>query len=172
TPSGVFPCDGGDEWLALEVENDGQWASLAKAIGQSWASAAELSTEGGRGAGRRVVDEKLAAWSRARSRDEALEVLVAAGVPAAPVNNEAELLFSEPFADAGFWESVERAHVGTHLYPGLPISSEGVRPRSERAAPLLGEHNVEVLTAMGLSAAEIAELRAENVIGELPRGYG
>ena len=172
TPSGVFPCDGDDEWLALEVENDGQWASLSQAIGEPWATTAEFAAEAGRGANRRDLDAKLAAWTGARGRDESLGVLVAAGVPASPVHNEAELLFSEPFADSGFWESVDRAHVGTHLYPGLPIVTDGVRPGAALPAPLLGQHNVEVLTAMGLSESEIAELRAENVIGEVPRGYG
>ncbi|MEP7217062.1 MAG: CoA transferase, partial [Anaerolineaceae bacterium] len=170
TPSGVFPCGGDDEWLALEVENDGRWAALAHAIGEPWASAPELATEAGRSSKRRELDAQLVVWTRSRSRDEALEALVAAGVPAAPVHNEAELLFSEPFADAGFWENVDRAYVGTHLYPGLPMTSDGVRPGTALAAPLLGEHNVEVLSAMGLSAADIADLRAENVIGELPRG--
>jgi crotonobetainyl-CoA:carnitine CoA-transferase CaiB-like acyl-CoA transferase len=35
-------------------------------------------------------------------------------------------------------------------------------------APLLGQHNHELLTEIGLSAGEIAELEADGVIGQAP----
>ena len=65
---------------------------------------------------------------------------------------------------------MERAHVGTHLYPSLPVVTNGARPGPTLPAPLLGEHNMEVFAAMGLSGEEIAGLRVENVIGEIPSG--
>lgn len=170
TPSGVFRCAGEDEWLALEVEDDGQWAVLAKAIGEPWAASAEFSSEASRRANRPALEAKLSGWTGARDREQVLDTMVAARVPAAPVHNEAELLFAEPFAGAGFWESVDRAYVGTHLYPGLPIVTAGERPSSSLPAPLLGQHNEELLTAMGLSTEEMADLRAANVIGEIPSG--
>ena len=37
------------------------------------------------------------------------------------------------------------------------------------AAPLLGEHNHELLTELGLSAEEIAALAADGVIGTAPK---
>ncbi len=170
TPSGLYPSESEDEWLALEVQSDGQWAALAKTVGESWAGSPGLASEAGRAANCRELDVNLSAWTAGRSREETLEVLLAAGIPASPVRNEAELLFSEPFAAAGFWESVDRAHVGRHLYPALPIITNGLRPTPEIAAPLLGQHNVEVFSAMGLSEADLADLRAENVIGEIPNG--
>lgn len=39
-------------------------------------------------------------------------------------------------------------------------------------APLLGQHNHELLTELGVTAAQIAELAAEGVIGHAPAGYG
>jgi crotonobetainyl-CoA:carnitine CoA-transferase CaiB-like acyl-CoA transferase len=37
---------------------------------------------------------------------------------------------------------------------------------------LLGEHNREVLTELGLTEAEIAELEAQGVIGTAPAMHG
>ena len=36
-------------------------------------------------------------------------------------------------------------------------------------APLLGEHNHEVLSELGVDAAEIAELEVAGIIGRAPR---
>jgi crotonobetainyl-CoA:carnitine CoA-transferase CaiB-like acyl-CoA transferase len=42
------------------------------------------------------------------------------------------------------------------------------RPVYQRPAPTLGEHNHEVLAELGLTAAEIARLEAEQLIGTRP----
>ncbi|HEY3143780.1 MAG TPA: CoA transferase, partial [Acidimicrobiales bacterium] len=69
----------------------------------------------------RELDALVAEWVAAQERDEALERLAEAGVPAAIVraNDEAPLHLAH--LERGFFDVVERAHVGAHLYPGLPI---------------------------------------------------
>ncbi len=47
-----------------------------------------------------------------------------------------------------------RWHVGTHLYPGLPIVTNGARLSSEIPAPLLGQHNEEVFASSAISSRE------------------
>lgn len=97
-----------------------------------------------------------------------VEECLAAGVPAATVATEADVLFDEPMASSGFWEFLERDVVGAHFYPGLPISTAGERPTPGGPAPTLGQHNIEVLTAMGPDELAIDELWLTNVIGEVP----
>jgi crotonobetainyl-CoA:carnitine CoA-transferase CaiB-like acyl-CoA transferase len=46
--------------------------------------------------------------------------------------------------------------------------SGGPQRFHRRHAPLLGEHNRELLTELGLTDAEIDELEAEGVIGRAP----
>ncbi|MEV0740146.1 hypothetical protein AB0I51_30380 [Streptomyces sp. NPDC050549] len=41
-------------------------------------------------------------------------------------------------------------------------------PRRTRPAPLLGQHNHELLTELGLTAREITALEADGVIGRAP----
>ena len=33
-PRGVYPCAGTDQWVAVEVENDRQWAQLCGVVGR------------------------------------------------------------------------------------------------------------------------------------------
>jgi crotonobetainyl-CoA:carnitine CoA-transferase CaiB-like acyl-CoA transferase len=55
--------------------------------------------------------------------------------------------------------------------PGLPFRYSGVDSWIHKAAPMLGEHNSEVLQEIfGLSELEIAQLVKDEVIGDRPKG--
>jgi crotonobetainyl-CoA:carnitine CoA-transferase CaiB-like acyl-CoA transferase len=73
----------------------------------------------------------------------------------------------------GFFEPIEREVVGRHRVPSLPyrFASRGDRPWHRSPAPLLGEHNDEVLGGeLGLAAEELERLRNAGVIGDRPVG--
>jgi crotonobetainyl-CoA:carnitine CoA-transferase CaiB-like acyl-CoA transferase len=56
--------------------------------------------------------------------------------------------------------------IGTSRYSTLPMRfSRGPEQVHHRHAPLLGEHNGELLTALGLTTAEQATLEADGIIG-------
>ena len=69
-----------------------------------------------------------------------------------------------------FWEPVAHPIVGEVAYPGWPMRMAARSGRwYRRPAPLLGEHNDEVLGAeLGVTAEELDALRAAGVIGERP----
>jgi len=51
----------------------------------------------------------------------------------------------------------------------VPMRSPGGPERVHtRPAPLLGQHNHELLGELGLSASEIADLEADGIIGQAP----
>jgi crotonobetainyl-CoA:carnitine CoA-transferase CaiB-like acyl-CoA transferase len=166
-PSGAFPCREG-AWVAIEVHSDAGWASLAGLIGEPWAADETLASLPGREAREDELERQLSGWTRAWNRDELVDACLASGVVAAPVLSEGEILSLEPLVESGFWEGEERAHVGFHLYPGLPIRGESGRPEASGPAPTLGEHTTEVLAAMGLGTEELLRLADEDVIGSRP----
>jgi crotonobetainyl-CoA:carnitine CoA-transferase CaiB-like acyl-CoA transferase len=56
--------------------------------------------------------------------------------------------------------------IGRSRYSTLPMAfSRGPKRWHNRHAPLLGEHNVEILSDLGLSRSEIDALEAEGIIG-------
>jgi len=58
---------------------------------------------------------------------------------------------------------------GVAPHSSLPMRfSAGPRRFHQRHAPLLGEHNREVLAELGLTRAEIDDLEAHGVIGSAP----
>jgi len=160
-----------DAWVAVAVATDEQWAALAGALGHpAWAADQDLSTADGRRARHDEIDEHVAAWCAARSRDEIVDSLWGAGVPVAKVlqpHRQAEL---PPLQARGFFEVTEHPVGPPARQSTLPMRlSDGPARFHRSPAPLLGEHNHEVLSELGLDAAEIAELEAAGTIGRAPR---
>jgi crotonobetainyl-CoA:carnitine CoA-transferase CaiB-like acyl-CoA transferase len=66
-----------------------------------------------------------------------------------------------------FFEEVRHPVIGTSRYSTLPMRfSRGPERWHTRPAPLLGEHNRELLGELGLAPEEIDALEAEGVIGD------
>jgi 2-methylfumaryl-CoA isomerase len=58
---------------------------------------------------------------------------------------------------------IDQPGVGRHLAPGLPVALDGVSPTAVRA-PVLGEHTTPILSRLGLSDPEIADLHTRGVV--------
>ncbi|MFJ6894423.1 CoA transferase [Streptomyces hokutonensis] len=159
-----------DSWVAIAVATDEQWEALRDALDRpGWASDPELSTAEGRHAQHDALDARLAAWCRERGADEIVDRLWPAGVPVGKVlqpHRQAEL---EQLRFRGFFEEIDHPVSGRARYSTFPARlSRSPVPRRTRPAPLLGEHNHELLTELGLTAQEITALEADGVIGRAP----
>jgi crotonobetainyl-CoA:carnitine CoA-transferase CaiB-like acyl-CoA transferase len=167
-PQGVYPCAGQEQWVALAIETDDQWASLLYELGQpSWATA-EMDSAAGRRASHDAIDDALRTAFVARERDEVVRALADAQIPAAPVLPIAWLLEIEQLKAREYVEQVEHPVVGTRQMQGVPFRySSRTGPWFERPAPTLGQHNHEVLSqVLGLSDTQIDELSQAGVIGQ------
>jgi len=169
-PQGVYLCRGEEQWLALSVETDEQWAGLRAALGQpAWASGADLSSYEGRRAGADRLDAELARWAADQDLGEAVDRLIAHGVPAAQLA-DFRAMSTHPLLQArGFYESVDHPVVGTHPTVGLPLRYSGIERWVRTPAPTLGQHNAEVLGGiLGMGPDQLAELAEAGVIGDRP----
>jgi crotonobetainyl-CoA:carnitine CoA-transferase CaiB-like acyl-CoA transferase len=156
-PHGVFPCEGNDEWIAISVSSEAHRTALTQCTG------VPLNQ------GRKAAEAALAAWSIRHEKRQAMDLLQGAGIPAAAVQYNKDLFEDPHLRERGYFESVTHSFAGTHLYPGTPWKVDGVRPRSASAAPMMGEHNKQILQGMlGLSDHEIAALANAGVIGDRP----
>ena len=159
-----------DSWVAVAVATDGQWEVLCAALGSpAWASDPALGLAAGRRAQEDLIDERLAAWCAHRSGDDIVAALWQAGVPAARVMQPHRQTELEQLMFRGFFEELDHPVNGRAKLSTLPMRlSGGPRAFHTHPAPLLGQHNNEVLAELGLTAAEIAELEAGGVIGRSP----
>ncbi|MDP7738635.1 CaiB/BaiF CoA-transferase family protein [Mycobacterium paragordonae] len=159
-----------DSWVAIAVATDEQWAQLCSVLGSpTWATDPALATAAGRRAHQDRIDERLAQWCAGRTRDEIVDTLWDAGVPVAKVmqpHRQAEL---DQLDARGFFEVVDHPVCGPARLSSVPMRlSSGPCRFHTQPAPLLGQHNRELLAELGLTDAEIAQLEADGVIGQAP----
>lgn len=159
-----------DSWVAIAVTTDEQWAGLRHALGDPpWAADPSLSTAAGRRAQHDHIDEQLAAWCAERSGDQIVDTLWNAGVPVAKVMQPHRQTELPQLRHRGFFEVVGHPVNEPARHSSVPMRlAKGPDRFHRHPAPLLGQHNHEVLGSLGLTDAEIAELEAEGVIGTAP----
>lgn len=156
-----------DAWVAIAVATDGQWAALCEALGRpDWAMQPGLAGAAGRHEHHDLIDEQLAAWCAQRSGDEIVECLWAVGVPVAKAMQPHRQTELPQLVFRGFFEDIGHPVNGTAPHSTLPVRSASGPQRFHRhPAPLLGEHNHELLTGIGLGEQQIAELESAGIIG-------
>ncbi|MGE5694258.1 MAG: CaiB/BaiF CoA transferase family protein [Candidatus Sericytochromatia bacterium] len=156
-----------DCWVAIAVATDAQWAGLREAAGNpAWATSPDLSCEHGRRQHHDLIDKHLTAWCAKQSGDEIVARLWSAGVPVAKVMQPHRQTEIPQLAHRNFFEQVSHPVNAAVPHSTLPVRfSPGPQQLHRRHAPLLGEHNWEVLAELGLADAEIEELEARGVIG-------
>ncbi len=175
-PQNLYRTAGTDErgrrdcWVALSVETDEQWEALVETLGRpGWATDAALSTAPGRVEHHDLLDRELEAWCAPRTAEEVVERLWPAGVPVGVVtapHHQGEL----PQLQARqYFETVDHPISGRARHSTMPMRfSNGPDRLHRRHAPLLGEHNAEILAGIGLSESEITALETQGVIGRAP----
>lgn len=159
-----------DSWVAVAVATDAQWVALCEALGNpDWAMSDALLSADGRRAEHDLIDEQLSAWCGTRTADDIVQTLWDAGVPVAKVMQPHRQTDIPQLAHRRFFEQVDHPVNKPASHSTLPARLTTAPARFHRSpAPLLGQHNVEILTELGLDDHQIAELEADGVIGTAP----
>ena len=162
-----------DDWVAIAVATDAQWVGLVAALGNPGWATDDLSTVAGRRTHQDQIDEHLAHWCGARTGDDIVETLWAAGVPVGKVMQPHRVGDLPQLEYRNFYERVDHPVNPTARHSTLPMRiSTGPQRFHRTPPPLLGQHNREVLTGLGLDEGEIGELEDRGIIGTAPAGLG
>jgi crotonobetainyl-CoA:carnitine CoA-transferase CaiB-like acyl-CoA transferase len=163
-----------DCWVAVAVATDEQWVGLRDALGRpDWATDPALATGDGRHQHHDLIDEHLATWCAVRTGDEIVGALWEHNVPVAKMMQPHRQTELPQLAARGFFEDVDHPVNARTPHSTLPFaSSRGPDRVHVRPAPLLGQHNHEVLSELGLSDMDIDELESQGVIGTTPAMHG
>jgi formyl-CoA transferase len=113
------------------------------------------------------IDELLAiieGWTSQRSKYEVMKLMGEAGVPCSAILDSVELLNDPHMRERGMVVTVDHPARGKFTMPGCPVRLED-SPVEVKAAPLLGQHNVEIYgQLLGMTAGDLEQLKQQGVV--------
>ena len=154
---------GPNDYIYVIVQPPG-WAPIAELIGKpelaedpDWATPVARLDK---------LDKMFALieqWTEQHTKFEVMDKLNALNVPCGPIMSTAELIADETLADLGAVVEVEHPQRGTFKTVGCPIKLSD-SPVEVQTSPGLGEHNSVIYGSLGISSAELDDLKTAGVI--------
>jgi crotonobetainyl-CoA:carnitine CoA-transferase CaiB-like acyl-CoA transferase len=144
-PQGVFRCAGTDEWVSISCTTDEHWRGLATVLGDAVADDPRFATRADRKANEVLLEAMVQHYTADRDKWDVTRELQAAGVPAYPTLNCAELERNEQLSARDFWQRFDHPEVGRRTHGGVPWLTTRAPNGMPSRAPLMGEHTAAVL---------------------------
>jgi crotonobetainyl-CoA:carnitine CoA-transferase CaiB-like acyl-CoA transferase len=162
-PITIYPCKDGPVSLAVSTQE--QYERFLQLIGRAdllddprFATTFVCSEHDA------AFDACIRPWLMEHTREEIVHACQERRIPAAFVNDVAQVLEDPQLRARGFWQEIAHPVAGSRPYAGLPFQLTATPPRWERAC-LLGEHNQQVLGGrLGCDPARLADLKARGIL--------
>jgi crotonobetainyl-CoA:carnitine CoA-transferase CaiB-like acyl-CoA transferase len=163
-PCGAFK--GPQGWIVI-LALDRQWSSVVQAMGKpELLRDPRFATGADRGKNQKELIPLIESWLQSFPTDEAaLQALEEHRIPSAPVMAVADTITHPYFKARNMVRTVPDPILGELTIPGFPLKYSAFPELLELCAPLLGEHNTEVLGEyLGYTAEQVADLREKGIL--------
>jgi crotonobetainyl-CoA:carnitine CoA-transferase CaiB-like acyl-CoA transferase len=140
------------------------WADFVRAIGEDWINDPIFKPPVREVAVRERFDSHWIPWCMSRTKTEIVALFQKSGIPCAPLNTTEDLVNNPQLAERGFFIPIDHPAAGRLIYPGAPVRLPQSPFAIRRPAPLLGQHNADVLGELGYQANDLCALSAAGVI--------
>jgi crotonobetainyl-CoA:carnitine CoA-transferase CaiB-like acyl-CoA transferase len=153
------------KWVALSASTQATYERLMTTIGAADVMRQpRFATNADRIANCDALDAIIGGWIGARSLDENLSVFEAEGITVGPVYDIADLVDHPLITGRGIFVEVPDTEAGSLPIHNLPVRLDRTPGAIRRPAPALGEHNAEILGALGVDTGELARLADAKVL--------
>ncbi len=141
----LVECSDG-EFAVVILSSQQQWEGLWRAMGKpDWGMQPPFDTQKGRSDHYAELRQRLNAWSKTVTQDELFHGIQREGSAAAPILTAEGVFKLEQFRGRGHFVTIDHPVAGALEYIAQPTRLSNVELAPKRPAPLLGQHNAEIL---------------------------
>lgn len=164
-PGTTYRCaPGGPNDYVFIFAQQQMWYPLLRAIGrEDLIGDPRYDTAATRLQNKDEVNALIEAWTSQRAKHDVMKILAGAGVPCGACQDTGEILNDPHLRARDMILEVEHPVRGPYLTAGNPVKLSASQV-TIGTAPLLGEHNRDILAELGYSAGEVAALKEEGAI--------
>ena len=135
-----------DGYLVLGAVEDNHFRNLREMMGNPpWMAGDQWLNMNYRSHHLMDIASLLDDWMEKQNKKEISEKLASKGVPLGPINSIKDVMENKQYAFRRYFTEVEHPATGKYKYPGWPYLMTASPPQVSRPAPLLGQHNEEVV---------------------------
>ncbi len=158
-PTGVFKTSDGH--MNIAVTGNTIWTKFCEVMDRAdWLTDDRFATAPARSDHRDALGQEIEAITLTRTTDDWIAKFTKAGVPAGEINNIGQVFANEQVRHLGLAQPVVSQERGPTELVGQPILMSRTPSRIASPPPLAGQHSTEILTEIGLSPDQIAEMKA------------
>lgn len=162
-PSNAYPCQ--DGWVLVAGNGDSIFKRLMGVIGRKdLADAPDLADNAGRVARVEEIDRVIGDWTQGHTVQQVMDLLAAARVPAGKVYTAKDIV-EDPHYRARDMILKQKTRDGYEVeVPGIVPKLSGTPGTVRSSAPHVGSDTDAVLAEVGVTAEQLAQLRAKGII--------
>ena len=163
-PMTPLPCK--DGYVFLMCVEDHEYDKFVKVMGNpEWADNELFEDRFKRAEYWDALAIFLPEWSMQYTKEEIFRMCQDGGVPVAPAYTTEEIVNSEHQAVRGYFVDIDHPEIGRVTYPGAPYKFSHTKLRVQQRAPLLGEHNEDILcNRLGYTKRDLVQMKQTGVI--------
>lgn len=141
-PHGVYPCVGDDRWVAIACRDDSEWKNLCGLLGRSDLAA---MTSDDRRNDRAALDAMVSEWTCTRSPSDAEMILIGHNIAAHSVQHSPECAVDPQLRFQRHFVELPHELMDNVTVESTRIMLSDTPSVLNLAAPILGQHTIEVL---------------------------
>ncbi len=165
TPTMERPIACKDGYVELHVVEDAHWQAFKKIVRLEELASDRFKDYYARCQNWDDLESLLLQWTMEHTKEEIYHTMQAQHIAAAPVNTARDLLASRHFAERDYFVEVDHPEAGKITYPGTPCTLSQTPQQVNCPAPLLGQHNEEVLCRrLGYTPRELLKMREAGIV--------
>ena len=166
-PGWILKCKGWEKdsnaYIYFTVQGHA-WEPICDALGKpEWKTDPAYTTPKARQPHIMEIFATIEDWLKDKTKFEAVDILRKFDIPCAPVLSMKELLHDKSLRASGSIVDVPHKERGSYVTVGSPIKFSALKPEIT-GSPLLGEHTDEILSELGYSKTDIANIHAAKAV--------